>query len=320
MQSHERLLAFASRWFDSATAATVFEPMLADWQREWRDAPPSRRRLIVVRGYAAFAMTALASAPRAVLFTPTPPAIARRVVSRIIIVTSVLSAVAMWPYLRDLTALAPAQAVTMLLWVLPSCVLFALPFAMVSVADGIRRHTLPNHVERATALRVGLATCIFMLAIGAWIVPAANQQFRVAMTVAMTAGQHQPPRRGVRELSTFELLATPQHATATEASVPAVARWRELNNRISLTLLPALLLWRRWRALDLPPGRWFSPLPVVLATVTVLCGYWFMRVSDRLVEAVWSLPPGTGPWVPVMAFAALGILRQRIARAPEARA
>lgn len=316
MRSIERLLAFASRWFDPTTVATVFEPMLADWQREWRDAPPSRRRVIVVRGYAAFATTALASAPRALLFTPTPPAIARRVISRTIIATSAVS-ILTFPYLREVAQLAPVQAVTLSLWLLPSCVLLAFPFAMVSVVDGIRRHKLPNHVERATALRVGLTACIFMLAFGGWIVPAANQQFRVAISAGRL---HQPPRRGVRELSTFELLVAPERATAAETSAPATARWRELNNRISLTLLPALFLWRRWRALDLPSGRWFSPLPVVLATVTVLFGYAFMRVSDRLAEDVWSLPPGTGAWVPLVAFAAIGMLRHRIARPTEARA
>lgn len=317
MPSIERLLAFASRWFDPTTVATVFEPMLADWQREWLDATPSRRPLIVARGYAAFAMTALASAPRAILFTPTPPAIARRIVSRIIIFTSVISVVQMWQYSRYFTASAPAQVVTMVLWVVPACALFAFPFAMVSVVDGIRRRKLPNHVERATALRVGLAACTFMLAFGGWIVPAANQQFRVAMVAGR---QHQPPPRGMRELSTFELLVAPQRATAAETTAPPTARRRELNNRISLTLLPALFLWRRWRALDLPAGRWSSPLPVVVATLTVLCGYSFTRVSDRLAEAVWSLPPGTAPWVPVVAFAAVGILRHRIARPPEARA
>ncbi len=29
-----RALAFASRWFDPATVSSVFEPLIADWQRE----------------------------------------------------------------------------------------------------------------------------------------------------------------------------------------------------------------------------------------------------------------------------------------------
>ena len=41
MRSIERLLAFASRWFDPDTIANVFEPLIADWQREWHDRPAS---------------------------------------------------------------------------------------------------------------------------------------------------------------------------------------------------------------------------------------------------------------------------------------
>jgi hypothetical protein len=37
-----RALEFASRWFDESTVRSTFEPLTADWQREWQDAPPSR--------------------------------------------------------------------------------------------------------------------------------------------------------------------------------------------------------------------------------------------------------------------------------------
>jgi hypothetical protein len=38
-----RALLFAQRWFDAATVQRVFEPLIADRQREWQDASPSRR-------------------------------------------------------------------------------------------------------------------------------------------------------------------------------------------------------------------------------------------------------------------------------------
>jgi hypothetical protein len=34
-----RLLRFARMWFDEHTVAHVFEPLVADWQREWEEAP-----------------------------------------------------------------------------------------------------------------------------------------------------------------------------------------------------------------------------------------------------------------------------------------
>ena len=45
-----RALAFVSRWFDEATVRRTFEPLIADWQREWQDAPPARRRWVSLRG------------------------------------------------------------------------------------------------------------------------------------------------------------------------------------------------------------------------------------------------------------------------------
>ena len=35
MRLTTRALAFASRWFDEATVHRTFEPLIADWQREW---------------------------------------------------------------------------------------------------------------------------------------------------------------------------------------------------------------------------------------------------------------------------------------------
>lgn len=59
MRSIERLLAFASRWFDPATVTNVFEPLLADWQREWHDRPVSSwaRARIIVSGASALALS-----------------------------------------------------------------------------------------------------------------------------------------------------------------------------------------------------------------------------------------------------------------------
>jgi len=36
MMAGSRALTFASRWFDAATVARVFEPLVADWQRQPR--------------------------------------------------------------------------------------------------------------------------------------------------------------------------------------------------------------------------------------------------------------------------------------------
>ena len=68
MMSGTRLIAFASRWFEPAfepaVVASVFEPLVADWQRESCEATPAHRRLIDVRARDAFAITIAMLMPR----------------------------------------------------------------------------------------------------------------------------------------------------------------------------------------------------------------------------------------------------------------
>ena len=96
-----RLLAFASRWFDATTVARVFEPLVADWQREWRDAPPGRQAWVRVRGGCGFAIAAITVAPSVLLLTQLPAATTRRVLARVIIFTATLSALLTVPFVVD---------------------------------------------------------------------------------------------------------------------------------------------------------------------------------------------------------------------------
>jgi hypothetical protein len=73
-----RALAFASRWFDAATVRGTFEPLIADWQREWQDAMPSRRAWTSARGLVAFICAVIVSGPRIAL-TPAPTSVTDRV-------------------------------------------------------------------------------------------------------------------------------------------------------------------------------------------------------------------------------------------------
>ena len=87
--STNALLRFARRWFDQQTVANVFEPLLADHQREWLDAAPSARLRIAMRTAMTFLIAMVTLAPRALFFTPTPPSMTRRILARLIIFTSV---------------------------------------------------------------------------------------------------------------------------------------------------------------------------------------------------------------------------------------
>ena len=58
-----RLLAFASRWFDEQTVASVFQPLVADWQHESAAATGVARVLANIRGRLAFATVSVANRP-----------------------------------------------------------------------------------------------------------------------------------------------------------------------------------------------------------------------------------------------------------------
>jgi hypothetical protein len=70
-----------------------------------------------------------------------------------------------------------------------------------------------------------------------------------------------------------------------------------------------LVLWLRWRALDLPRRRW-SPLPASVATMATIGAFLLLRWSDRIVENTLSLRPGTGMWLPILVLTAVGLLEQ----------
>ena len=304
-----RLLAFASRWFDAAVVARVLEPLVADWQREWAEAPPGRRAWIRVRGVACFAMAMTAMAPRALLLTPTPPAIQRRVVARLVIFLIVWSAILSVPFLFELRRIAPGRLAVLLLWLLPAAIGLVFPFAMGYIVDGIRRRRTVSPIERMAALRTAIVAVVFMLLFVGWVVPATNQQFRLSVK----ADPWNPPARGFRELTTHQLFSeTGPPAFADPKETRAVSRVREQHQRVALLVLPIVLIWLRWRALDQPSPQWLLP-PGLAATVALIV-YYNMRWYDQAIENLVGAGPGFGAWAPLIVFVVVGLVRSRAGR------
>lgn len=309
-----RLLAGAARWFPPETIARVFEPLVADWQREWLDAPLPRRTWIRWRGIIAFSAAACALTPRLVFLTPTPPAITRRIVARLIIFISVTSTLMSLPFLLELRTLAPGRLAALLFWLLPAGIALAFPFAMGFVVDGIRRHRSPSPAERVALLRTAIAAVVFTLVFAGWVVPASNQQFRLTVK----ADPLRPPARGFRELTIYQLFAEPGFAVADPGGTRANSLRREQHQRVSLLVLPLVLMWLRWRALDHPTPQLL--LPAWLASIAAIVTYVLLRWNDEAIEGMLRAGPGLGAWVPLAAFAGFVWARQRLtARTPHLR-
>jgi hypothetical protein len=115
-----RALAFASLWFDAATVGRIFVPLVADWQREWRDATPARRAWVSVRGLAAFAFSFAILTPR-IVATPVPSRIALNVTARIGIFCLIVGGLLSIPMVRTIAD----RSMEPLSW--PLMVLLALP-------------------------------------------------------------------------------------------------------------------------------------------------------------------------------------------------
>jgi hypothetical protein len=302
----DALLRFVRRWFDERTVTGVFEPLLADHQREWLDAPQARRLSIALRTASVLIVAMVRLAPRALALTPTPPSITRRIIARMIIFVSVVTGVMIIPFFSELGEVPPGRLAWLVMWLLPSMALTALPFAMGFTVDGVRRHATPTQAERIAMVRAAVIAVAVVVALGGWVVPAANQQFRLTVK----ADQWRPPARGARELTTPELIRAPEMALA-EGRERHEAIQRELHNRASFALLPIVLVWLRWRALDHPSPEWLLP-PWLSGTVTIGI-YFFLRENDGRIESMLGLGPGAAAWVPLAVFLALGVIRDRAA-------
>ena len=288
-----RLLAFASRWFEPGVVARVFEPLVADLQREWLDTAPLRRAWVVVRGAAAFACAVVVSMPR-IVATPVPSAIMRRVVMRIALFVSIGTALLSIPIFRTMLAENVTLTALLLVTSLPGIAAIVLPFSMVAAVDAIRCHeALPPHVERAAAVKVGAATVLLLLLFTGWLGPAMYREWRVTTGANATVP-------GLREMSMATLVGEAlRHDEARVFTYGGTVR-RELNNRATLIAFPVLLLWLRWRILDLPRRRWFSPLPAAVAVGLGIMVLFLTRLAHFSVEARFGLEPGTAMWMPFL--------------------
>lgn len=306
-----RLLAFASRWFEPVVVTSVFEPLVADWQREWHNAPRASRLFVRTRGAAAFVVTSLSLVPPLVL-APLPSALTRRLTRQVAFycALTVLIQVAVI-YMTWRSAAPPPSA---WLFLVPALFTTLLPFAMVAGVDAIRCHEAwPEHVQRRAAFKLAALVTAWVAAGGGWIVPDMNQRWQVAVDSA-NAGQAVAPLTRVTGLSTSELLTVGDHDSRSTTLLFPGERRREFERRVSFALLPILLLWIRWRLLDQGPTDWFVPMPLSVIGAMGVCAIGLGRALDDPLSSV--APPWqyTIPMVISMFFAhavRAGQLRRR---------
>lgn len=269
-----RLLALVSRWFEPAIVAGVFEPLVADWQREWQAAPRAARVMVRARGTIAFILTALRLAPHLALAPLPAPLPGLLMVSVLAVCAAGLACLLglLWLTWQD----APIPRSTWLL-LLPALFTAFLPFAVAVGVDVIRgHHAWPEHVQRRAVGKLLAVVTLWMVIGGGWLAPGLGQQWRNALDSA-NAGQEIAPLTRVSGLSTHQLFS------ATHPRVHPLIRQgdrrREVENRVLLILLPILFACIRWRVVERRPGQWYVPSSVGMAVVSAVTIVILLRLS-----------------------------------------
>lgn len=322
MPPGSRALGFASRWFDPAIVHRTFEPLVADWQREWQDAATSKRPLISLRQSWGFIRAVVISAPY-IVKTPVPRELANKAVLRMVYFIAIVTTLLM---IRPIISLSTSWAngaswmrASLFLFAAPGALALAFPFAMAGAVDTIRNSGSPQHVERAAAVKLAVLATLFMLIYTGWVIPTVNQASQAAMN---PSGMSAPLRR-IDELTTLELTINPARATVFAGSDYPASRdrtvQRELNTRLAITVLPMVLVWLRWSALNRSPRRWFSPLPPSVAGLIAMAFVIAIASSGFSIEREWHLWSGSQYWLPLALMVLWGkaasVVRSGMARA-----
>lgn len=325
----QRALAFVSRWFEPDVVSTVFEPLIADWQRQWDESGPSQRPLVWIGGTSALVTSALVATPRA-LAVPWPDGTRLRILRRVTFWTLALSTLLSIPFMIEFGRHFDIRvSAYLLLLILPSSAALALPVAFATIVDLLRTSQQPTHQARVAMLKCAIASLAVMLVLVGWVFPASNQQYRVSSNRAFTGRLNSPgPARGLRELSIVELLQDDTNCRQwLGKGDPVFDQWcqtrvdpkaGELSKRLALSLLPIAMMWMRWRALRLPRGHWYSPFPAMLSAPLLFASCMFLwsvayTVVDGVALAAAYGQSWTGPWLAtaVLAIASIGIDRLR---------
>jgi hypothetical protein len=269
---------FAAHVFDPQTMAHVVDPAIADLQAE----PTSAARY-----WAVFKVIALSV-----------PAASMRV--RVAAMLSFLTAVAVVALLEiPFLSAASSQGVfdpVMVLYLIPQGLSFALTLGLtVWIVSQFGGHAIPRRaVDFVVAAAVVLSAASF--AVLGWVVPPANQAFRVAW--AHRAAFPAEPTRGFPELTFDEL----RERWATALRTPGTMNEKDLHHlavayegRLAAPIAPILfavfaLLIARWRWW----ARWAGATAVCLAYVAYL-----LYLNDSNLTAVDSLWFGGAAWYPL---------------------
>jgi hypothetical protein len=264
-----RLLALARAWFDETTVERVFEPLIADWQRECASIAGPRALLCRLQGYLAFLSTFLLTFGRD-FWRPLPVGLggAAWLCIDAFAAVGALLLVYIWH--------ASGGPMGMVGFLLPSQLTLALPIAVAPACIVLLNSRWQPFEARRAMLRVVTITVLAMVVLTGWIAPNANQRFRESVVAVQSHSEgsvKSPVRRGMRELTLPELWAS------TAPREPLVhgdyGRSLELHNRLSVMLMPFCMM-----AVGIAASRGRRAIAVRCVAWWLVCGgVWLFAAS-----------------------------------------
>jgi xanthosine utilization system XapX-like protein len=308
-----RLRSLASRVVQPDTMEYVIGPALADlqWECSARQTSRWRRRRVCLRAYLFFWSAVAAhlwgslidgSADR----TADDQLAMRRVLINAAAIGVIVTALLMVPawFNRKGSEPRPRGAVdtdiVRALLLIPQATPISIPAGMLFGTLWAVRKPATRSIRRMV-LVLGIVCSLFSAGMIGWVIPEANQAYRVVVYQKML-GYHQPPERGANELTWHDLRARINEANTREGS-PETRLFRfSYHTRIALVATPliftmfALVLVRRPR-----------PLTSSFLGLLLFVGYYTLIVFSRLVTQG-TLPPVTVAWMPNLAVLALTLL------------
>jgi lipopolysaccharide export LptBFGC system permease protein LptF len=306
-----RLYKLAVRVFHRDTMEYVIGPALADLQLECgaRQSSRWRRSRVCLRAYASFWGAVAAHLWRGLIDgSPHATADDHRALRRVLlnaaaigVVVTVVLMLPAWlnragwagrsrsPFDRDLVRALPL--------LVPQATPVALPAAMLFGTVWAVGASAPRTVRRMV-LALGVLCSLLSAGMLGWVIPEANQAYRVVV-YRNVPGYSQPPARGLNELTWPDLRNRIRDAEAHGVSGQASLLRFAYHGRMALVATPlifaalALVLVRR-------PQRVVSSLLGLLLFV----GYYTLFRFDRMVGQG-TLPPVLAAWTPDLVAAIL---------------
>jgi lipopolysaccharide export system permease LptF/LptG-like protein len=305
-----RLHRLASRFFTAAVLQQIIEPTLADLQHECglaRSSSTWRRTWIYVRAYWCFWRVAIIQLAGILLDgrdeAPIDPQLPWRMlgggIAAVVVVTAIVVLAAPLSILGSLKELRTAfngHIQNGLMLLVPSAIPIALPAGLiVATMWSARRGPASRHVRRSVVL-FGLCGSLCSAALLEWVIPDANQTFRVA--VFHHRDPHLgPPQKGANELTWHELKAR----ITTERRLGRESELRQLqlsyHVRLATASAPfvfaflAAALLRRPRTRRLMLGAALSVAAYV--GYFVLIDFWRLVGQERLSPIAVAWTPNT---------------------------